>query len=102
MDARNRLHVAGKNAGGISEKKNAVVVLFCIAVVALCFVVPLLLTLPRTLDAAERTAPRAVETSSTHASEVPFHERYKVQGTEAWVDTLEETDVATVRRRASD
>jgi len=102
MDTQHRLRIAHKGAGAGSEVHKGAVMLFCVAVVAVCFAAPLLLTLPKTLDAAERPAPTPVEPASEHAPEAPYHERYPVQGTSDWTDTLEETELAAWRLRSSD
>ena len=100
MDIRHRLYLARE--GGASDTRNDAVILFCVGVVAVCFAAPLLLTLPQTLDAAERPVAASIERAASGASEAPDHERYPVQATSDWVDSLEETELAVWRQRASD
>ena len=86
------------------------ITLFCAAVIGVCFAAPLLFSLPQTLDAAVSPAPliretmgQAVSQGATGAAPEPtFHERHPLQATDSWVDTLEESELATWRLRSSD
>ena len=105
MDTKYRLHIshknAGENAGREVRSRTPLTVLF-ITLMVLALAAPLLLTLPRTLDAAVGPSPavRAAPVAST--AERPFHEQYPMQATTSWEDSLEQTELATWRARVSD
>ena len=113
MDTKYRLHIAPKDTaeGAVPEiETGGPITLLCAAVIAACFAAPLLLTLPQTLDAAGAPAPLIRETIGEAAfqaatgavPESTFHERHPAPATAAWVDRLEESELATWRQRASD
>ena len=112
MDTKYRLHIAPKDTAEKSVPKiqtGGPITLFCAAVIGVCFAAPLLLSLPQTLDAAVSPAPPIRETmgqtafqdATGGAPEPTFHERHPVQATDSWVDTLEESELATWRLRSS-
>jgi hypothetical protein len=113
MDTRYRLHIAPKDnaEGAVPEiHTGSPITLFCAAVIGVCFAAPLLMTLPQTLDAAASPAPllretmdqAALQAAMGAAPEPTFHERYPVPPAGSWVDTLEESELAAWRLRASD
>lgn len=75
------------------------IALLCVALVVVALSVPLLLTLPRTLDAV--VSPMSVVgEASASGSSVP--RPFPAASAESWVDTMEEGEVARWRMRASD
>jgi hypothetical protein len=96
MDTKCRLHLAPKDAdaGAVPDvKERGPLMLLVITLLILAIALPLLATLPQTLDAAASppaamaTAPRTVQ-----STERPFHERYPVQAATSWEDSLEQTE----------
>ena len=75
------------------------IALLCVALVVIALSVPLLLTLPRTLDAV--VSPMSV-VGEAIASESSLPGQSPAATAESWVDTLEEGEVARWRMRASD
>ena len=113
MDTKYRLHIAPKDTaeGSVPEiQTGGPITLFCAALIGVCFAAPLLFSLPQTLDAAVSSAPLIRETmgqaalqgATGGAPEPTFHERHPLQATDSWVDTLEESELATWRLRSSD
>jgi hypothetical protein len=102
MNASQELHIARKEGDARSDVHTDAVMLFCVGVVAICFAAPLLLTLPQTLDAAERPVSAWVGPAPDETSQAPFHERYSMQPTSDWADSLDEGELAAWRQRASD
>jgi hypothetical protein len=106
MDTKYRLHIASKDAGvdAVPDvKERGPMMLLLITLIILAFSVPLLATLPRTLDAAASPPPIAITAPrDMHSTERPFHERYPAQETSSWEDALEQSELATWRARASD
>ena len=105
MDTKYRLHVSPEDTGAGAvpdvDSRSPMALLF-ITLMILALAAPLLLTLPQTLDAAVSPPPAATALRPTPAAERPFHERYPVQATTSWEDSLEQTELATWRARASD
>jgi hypothetical protein len=67
--------------------------LLFITIMILAFALPLLATLPQTLDAAASPPPAAVTVPrATPPGERPFHERYPVRATTSWGASLEQTE----------
>ena len=104
MDTRYRLHIFPKSTGegAVPKVSRGPLTLLFVTLMILALAAPLLLTLPRTLDAAVSPPPAATAPASTGTSERPFHERHPVQATTSWEDSLEQTELATWRARASD
>jgi hypothetical protein len=75
------------------------IVLFCVALIVIALCAPLLMTLPRTLDAALRPVSAVGEAS---ASESSLPEQSSGVSADSWVDTMEEGEIAQWRMRASD
>jgi hypothetical protein len=96
MDTRYRLHIAPEDAaaGAVPDVKDrGPVMLLFVTLLILAFALPLLATLPQTLDAAASPPPAAVtEPRATPPGERPFHERYPVRATTSWEDSLEQTE----------
>ena len=74
------------------------VVLLCVALIVTALCTPLLVTLPRTLDAAVRPMIPVGEASATESS----LSEHSSDAPDSWVDTLEEGEIARWRMRASD
>jgi hypothetical protein len=91
---------AGDNAPDSTGRRP--VMLICITLMFVALAAPLLLTLPRTLDAAQSPAPAMTMPTPASVSEPAFHERHAPQGTTSWSDSLEESALATWRLRYSD
>ena len=96
MDTKYTLHITPKDAsaGAVPDvdSRSPTTLLF-ITLMILALSAPLLATLPQTLDAAAGPLPAAAAAPRAEASsERPFHERYPVQATTSWEDTLEQTE----------
>lgn len=112
MDTKYKLHLRPEDsdAGAVPEiRTGGAITLFCVAVIGLSFGAPLLVTLPQMLDAVASAPPLIDDTLRAATSqplapapEPTFHERYPSQATGSWIDTLEESELATWRMRASD
>jgi hypothetical protein len=75
------------------------IALLCVALAVVALSVPLLLTLPRTLDAVASPMSAAEEASASDSS---LSQQSSARTAESWVDTLEEGEIAQWRMRASD
>ena len=105
MDTKYRLHISQKNTGenaGPKVRSRTPLTLLFITLMVLALAAPLLLTLPRTLDAAVGPSPAVSAAPAASTSERPFHEQYPVHATTSWEDSLEQTEPATWRARVSD
>jgi hypothetical protein len=103
MHTKYRLHMFPKSSGDdtVPKVRRSRLTLLFITLTILALAAPLLLTLPRTLDAAV-SLPPAASAPAMAASERPFHEQHPMQATTSWEDSLEQTELATWRARASD
>ena len=106
MDTRYRLHIFPKSAGegAVPKVSRSPLTLLFVTLMILALAAPLLLTLPRTLDAAVSPSAAANAAPAAAAADPgrPFHEQYPAQATTSWEDSLEQTELATWRARASD
>ena len=113
MDTRYGLDITPKDsaAGAAAELQTCgPITVFCMVVIVLSFGAPLLMTLPRVLDAAASPAPLISEVLQAGASrttfapqpERPFRDVQSAQATRAWVETLEGEALANWRLRSSD
>ena len=83
-----KLQNGDESAGAVPEVQTAgAIMIFAALVIVLGFVAPLLLALPQTPEAFAGTAPLVHEGGG---AEPTFHERYRANATESWVDALEE------------
>ena len=106
MNTKASLHIATNNDGAEratrEPRAEGLTILIGALVVMTCFAAPLLLTLPKAMDAAAKPTPLISEAAAADFTGPAFHERYQVQASQDWVDSLEETELAQWRMRASD
>ena len=113
MDTRYEVDITPKDsaAGTTAELQTCgPITVFCVAVIALSFGAPLLMTLPQMLDAAAGPAPLisevlqagAARAAITARPERSSHDAQSAPATRAWVETLEGEELANWRLRSSD
>jgi hypothetical protein len=109
MDTRYEVDIRPKDsaAGTTAELQTCgPITVFCVAVIALSFGAPLLMTLPQMLDAAASPAPlisEVLQAGAARAAITARPERSQSEpATRAWVETLEGQELANWRLRSSD
>jgi hypothetical protein len=106
MNTQASLHIATKDVAADratrEPRAEALTMIIGALVVMTCFAAPLLLTLPKAMDAAATPTPLIGEAAAADLTGPAFHERYPVQASQDWVDSLEESALAQWRMRASD
>jgi hypothetical protein len=76
--------------------------LLCAALVATCSAAAVILALPYLVGTGTDPAAGVRAVMPSDAPKAPFHERYAPAARTAWIDTLNEAELAQWRMRASD